>query len=625
MASSSSAPLLILILLLHLPFHRIPFTAANNLHRSRSLGLDLTSDAALTSNLATVPPTRFFEVTKPIDTLPTKPCSYLVLRHQFAYTYGKPPILANYYPPSGHGCPAREFSKIVLEWTATCRGRQFDRIFGVWLGGVELLRSCTAEPRATGIIWTVQKDITRYHSLLMKNSTLAVYLGNLVDKTYTGIYDVNITMHFYPAAKKSGFDGLNSGNSVPGYGSKADLILPISRNLPLKDGLWFEIENATDTDSKKFSIPQNVYRAVLEVYVSFHERDEFWYGNLPNDYLNANNLTSVYGNGPFREVVVTLDGETVGSVWPFTVIFTGGINPLFWRPITGIGSFDLPSYDIEITPFLSKILDGEVHEFSFSVTNALNVWYIDANLHLWVDEKSKRTTSKLLSYSSVPLLYSSKLDFKGLDGKFLIGASRSILATGWVNSSYGMITTRWTQKFNFSNHMIVGNEANMQTVNQLIHYDDRVDLKTESSSVKFIRSYKKFPFIYYSNILDQGNGTSFEVANVTFAFNENRGKNAAFGVSKSKLRNVQRANGYIVVKNNLVVSGLGSTAEVYKYDSSRDCYFRNVSSSNYTILHDDVENSCEGGERQSPLGFGLKRHAIVQFRRAVLESESEGI
>ena len=60
-------------------------------------------------------------------------------------------------------------------------------------------RSCTAEPRATGIVWSVEKDITRYYSLLMKNQTLAVYLGNLVTKTYTGVYHVNITIQFYPA------------------------------------------------------------------------------------------------------------------------------------------------------------------------------------------------------------------------------------------------------------------------------------------------------------------------------------------------------------------------------------------------------------------------------------------
>ena len=118
---------------------------------------------------------------------------------------------------------------------------------------MEILRSCTAEPRATGIVWTVEKDITRYYSLLMTNQTLAVYLGNLVDKTYTGIYHVNISVHFYPAEENYGFSGLNIDDSA---NSVADLILPISRNLPLNDGLWFEIQNSTDVESKEFRIHQ---------------------------------------------------------------------------------------------------------------------------------------------------------------------------------------------------------------------------------------------------------------------------------------------------------------------------------------------------------------------------------
>ncbi|GFZ12397.1 peptide-N4-(N-acetyl-beta-glucosaminyl) asparagine amidase A protein [Actinidia rufa] len=155
------------------------------------------------------------------------------------------------------------------------------------LGGVDLLRCCTAEPGATGIDWTVKKDITSESQFLMR-----------------------------------------------------------------------EIRE-TDIESKKFEIPRNAYRAVLEVYVSFHENDEFW------------------------EVLVTLDGIEVGAVWPCTVIYTGGVNPLLWRPITVIGSFDLPSYDIEVTPFLGTMLDEKTHEIAFRVTNALNVWLIDANLHVW--------------------------------------------------------------------------------------------------------------------------------------------------------------------------------------------------------------------------------------------------
>ncbi|GMY23118.1 peptide-N4-(N-acetyl-beta-glucosaminyl) asparagine amidase A-like [Fagus crenata] len=607
MASSMLYSLLFLLLL-----HQSLFSTANLLHKKSLLKQELLSQSHHTP-LNDTPPTLFFEVTKPIKLPKTKPCSYHILQHDFGYTYGKPPVLANYTPPSH--CPSQKFSKIVLQWNATCKGRQFDRIFGVWLGGVELLRSCTAEPRATGIVWSVEKDITRYYSLLMKNQTLAVYIGNLVTKIYTGVYHVNVTIQFYPDDES---DVVSKSDAlVSKHHSPADLILPFSRKLPLNDGLWFQIENSTDIALNEFKIPQNVYRAMLEVYVSFHENDESWYLNFPNEYIEANNLTDTPGNGPFREVVVSLDGKLVGVIWPFTVIYTGGVNPLLWRPITGIGSFDLPSYNIEITPFLGKILDGKSHKFRISVANALNVWYIDANLHLWLDNKSTKVEGELLEHISSPLAVSLISDFKGLNGKFLTSVSRSISSTGWVKSSHGNITTNWIQNFNYKNSMLIGSDGDLQIVNQIIHFNDSVCAQLPSSSVHSTESLKKFDLYFYYNELDDGNGTSLSHENVTLGFFEKKSKNVGFGLSKSSLRNVQNGQGHMAVKNNLVVSGLGSTQQVYKYDGSNFCYFRNVSSSNYTILYDEEGSTCRRGTR-SHSGFGLSRMWSSAAQRAFL-------
>uniref|UniRef100_A0A5B6YK70 Peptide N-acetyl-beta-D-glucosaminyl asparaginase amidase A N-terminal domain-containing protein n=1 Tax=Davidia involucrata TaxID=16924 RepID=A0A5B6YK70_DAVIN len=610
-------PLLSLLLFSLFLLHQ-PLSSTANIHKTALFRSELLSQATPSNH---APLTTFFEVTKPIKLPRTKPCSYLILQHDFGYTYGKPPVLAEYSPPSN--CPSHNFAKIVLEWKATCRGTQYDRIFGVWLGGVELLRSCTAEPRATGIVWTVKKDITRYYSLLMTNQTLAVYLGNVVDSTYTGVYHVNITIHFYPPEVHYNSYEPNSDNSVNGYHSGADLILPISRNLPLNDGLWFEIENSNDIESKEFKIPQNAYRAVLEVYVSFHENDEFWYSNFPNEYIAANNLTDTPGNGPFREVVVSLDGMVVGAVWPFTVIYTGGVNPLLWRPITGIGSFDLPSYDIEITPFLGMILDGKTHEFAFSVTNALNVWYIDANLHVWLDKKSQKSEGKLLKINSLPLLVSLVSNFTGLNGTFLTSVSRSISSTGWVKSSYGKITSNSIQEFNYSNSMVMGNDGNSQIVNQIIDFNDSVSAKTPNSSIHLKKSFKRFPLYLYSDSVDQGNETYASIVNLTLGYNEERVKTAGFGFSVSSLKNLQNGQGYMLVKDNLVVSGLASTQQVYRYNGSRKfCYFRNVSSTNYTILYDSEDSTCSK-RRRSYLGFGLAKWWPPSARRAFLASVSD--
>ncbi|KAM0070915.1 putative peptide-N(4)-(N-acetyl-beta-glucosaminyl)asparagine amidase [Helianthus debilis subsp. tardiflorus] len=527
----------------------------------------LTTDPT-TTNTDTLP-TTFFEVTKPIKLPNTKPCSTHILQHDFAYTYGSPPVSTPYSPPSSSNCPSNTFSRIVLQWSATCKGRQFDRIFCVWLGGVELLRSCTAEPRATGIQWTVKKDITSFH--------------------------------FYP--KELSENGLNLGTLDNKW---ADLIIPISRNMPMNDGLWFEIENSTDVEVKEFRVPQNAYRAVLEVYISFHENDEFWPTNVVNEYVLDNNLTGYPGNGPFREVVVSLDGGVIGAVWPFTVVYTGGVNPLLWRPITGIGSFDLPTYDIEITPFLGSILNGKTHEFGFSVTNALNVWYIDANLHVWLDEKSEKTTGKLLTQNITPLHVSLVSNYTGLNGTFVTKATRSIKSTGWVQSSHGKIVTETTQKFNYTNIMVMAENADSQIVNQIIEFNDSVYAKIPSSVVSK-ESLKTFSFYIHSDTEDKGNGSYAELADITLGFNEKKTGNSGSKSFTSVLENVQNGQGSMFVKGNLVVSGLGSTQQMYKYGDDEFCYFRDVSSSNYTIIYDKEGHTCSKSEK-SGFSFVIGKH-----------------
>ncbi|WJX15729.1 Peptide-N4-(N-acetyl-beta-glucosaminyl)asparagine amidase A [Trifolium repens] len=579
--------------------------SASNLHKLKQLKSNyLSQSTSLHTTHTPQSPTKYFEVTKPIQLPKTKPCSYHVLHHDFGYTYGNPPVIANYTSPSH--CSSNKFSKIVLEWKATCVGRQFDRIFGVWLDGVELLRSCTAEPRTNGIVWIVEKDITRYQSLLLnheKNQTFAVFLGNIVDKTYTGVYHVDVTIHFYPFAVNT-HETKKINSLAFGSGFHADLILPISRNLPLNDGLWFEIQNSTDVGLKEFTIPRNAYRAVLEVYVSFHENDEFWYGNPPNEYLIANNLTNnTPGNGPFREVVVTLDGKVVGSVWPFTVIYTGGVNPLLWRPITGIGSFDLPSYDIEITPFLGTILDGKSHSFGFSVTNALNVWYIDANLHIWLDADSSRTEGELVNHIDKPLVESLVSDFIGLNGTFLTSAKKSILSTGWVRSSFGNITTSFVQNFDYYNKMVMAKDGDKQTVDQIIFFNDSVRAKLPLSYLELVdNTHRKFSLYLDTDALEQNNDTYLAVSNVTLGFDVNTSQSKGSGFSNSFLNNVQDSQGTMVVKKNLVISGVGETKQDYGYKSNESCYFRKIGCSNYTILYDKVKNSCN---KRSHSRFGL--------------------
>ncbi|KAG6479638.1 hypothetical protein ZIOFF_063106 [Zingiber officinale] len=563
MAAAAASPLLLVLFVLAFNanisaarLHRVELTAADE-------GLSLKA-------LPPFAPTTFFEVAKPVPLPPASApaCSALLLQHDFGYTYGQPPVTAAYRPPCARLRRGRSPSHVVLQWHASSQGRQFDRIFGVWLGGVELLRGCTAEPRPNGIVWTVRKDVTRYAALFARPQTLAVYLGNVVDDTYTGVYHVNVSLHFY--FDRSHDRRRAADYQVPSFSAPADLVLPLSRSLPLNDGQWFLIQNSTDVQSTKLAVPANTYRAVLEVYLSFHSRDEFWYTNPPNVYLSENNITDLPGNGPFREVLASLDGEVVGAIWPFTVIHTGGVNPLLWRPISSIGSFDLPSYDIEITPFLGKVLDGKPHEYGFGVTDALNVWFIDANLHLWLDGESSHTSGSLIAYEAPSYAPSLYAQFEGLDGQFKTSARRYISSTGWVNSSFGKITTRFFQKLEFHNSMIFSGNGSNQMINQTIDFECGTYTKHPSSVLFSEHLLRTFPLYLYAGITDQANDAFTQVANLSLGFDEKKLSGEKSGFAYSSLKNLLTARGYMKVKGNLVQSGLGSTEQAYTASGDKD-------------------------------------------------------
>ncbi|KAK4348671.1 hypothetical protein RND71_031426 [Anisodus tanguticus] len=147
--------------------------------------------------------------------------------------------------------------------------------------------------------------------------------------TVIAVYHVNITFIYYDA-KNANNNYVDNAISiaVSKLGSiddrPADLILPISANG--NSGLWFQIESESELN------------------------DEFWYSNPPDSYIQMNNLNTRRGHVAYREVLLKMDENLVSFV-PFPVVSTGGINPLFWEPVVSIGAFDLPSYDIDLTPF----------------------------------------------------------------------------------------------------------------------------------------------------------------------------------------------------------------------------------------------------------------------------------
>lgn len=101
-------------------------------------------------------------------------------------------VTATYHPPS-----CSDWSQVVLQLHGAVRGVQYDRFGAVWLSGVEILRLTTPEPTPDGITWHVFRDITSMSPILKNSGNMTLQIPNVVDKTYTGVLRVDVSLKFY--------------------------------------------------------------------------------------------------------------------------------------------------------------------------------------------------------------------------------------------------------------------------------------------------------------------------------------------------------------------------------------------------------------------------------------------
>ncbi|XP_010031176.2 peptide-N4-(N-acetyl-beta-glucosaminyl)asparagine amidase A [Eucalyptus grandis] len=558
-------------------------------------------------------PQQYVELTRPLPyTLLPPACTHRIVTHSFADTLGSPPFTAPYSPPPPSSlCPSPPWSSVALELSASSRGDQYDRIAALWLGGVELLRTSTAEPNDDGVFWKVRKDVTRYSSLLSRSGIeVSMMLENIVNDEFTGIYHVNVTLLFYssvgsgagprvPASQLSSISKLGLGSEELGGNSvnsatlgaaawdynppPADLILSVSDDGDR--GSWYWIERGLDLRSKKIIIPANTVRAVLELCVSFHGNDEFWYSNPPDSYLRENNLTTGRGNGAYREVLVMIDGTLVGSEVPFPVVFTGGINPLFWEPIVAIGAFILPSYDIELTPFLGTLLDCKPHEFAIGVANGISYWLVNANLHLWLDHGSKRVQAKSAAIAPTVHHVERESEFRQLDGSFKVKAKRKERFVGWVKSSAGNFTTIVSTGYKVKNSISFTGNGTYKLMKQKMKAKREVTTENEAG-VPVARTFVKrsYPLrVITSTLPGSKKDTYVLVTNVSHSQLERW----SYGDQSGSVRNSQDSRGWMEVKDHDVLSGTAETKQSYNYADEFICYLRRAEAADGKLVGDN--------------------------------------
>jgi hypothetical protein len=344
-----------------------------------------------------------------------------------------------YAPPAA--CPG-PWQQVVLEADYSVEaGRQFDRTATLWIGGVNVYFGTTAEPSANvARAWHIERDLTEYGALLRAPSEGRAELGNLVNSTFTSSLWGTAQLAFYPAS-----DDDDRSHSA------ADVVLPLSGSAT---GGTVALFDPSAELAATFQLPRNIERAFLDVVLQHQgANDEFWYACVPTNL--AGELQSCVGTA-FREGQLSIDGQPAGVVPIFPWIFTGGIDPFFWRPIPAPQALNFVPYRVDVTPFAGALSDGNPHRFAIRVTNNSQFFSTTATLLLYLDHGSSQVTGAVTrnTIGSPSPAVNPQLTTGSdgtVSGTVSTISSRRFVLTGWVKTSHGRIQTEIAQDIEFSN------------------------------------------------------------------------------------------------------------------------------------------------------------------------------
>mmetsp|Transcript_20722 Transcript_20722/g.34206 ORF Transcript_20722/g.34206 Transcript_20722/m.34206 type:complete len:562 (-) Transcript_20722:137-1822(-) len=254
-----------------------------------------------------------------------------------------------------------EWGMVVVDLQGRVGGRQFDRFGAMWVNNSEVLRLTTPEPHHPGnISWTLSRDLTEYTHLFSDRFIRAgMVIPNVVNEKYTGVLELTVTLSIY-------YRWIPDVQPMIPYVSS----LAIANESDPLNSIKVFGDNVYNGEIK---LPiKNAGQVYLDVYATGHGKEEFYYSDQGNDTT------------PFREIVVYVDGEPYFGQIPFPVVYTGGINPGLWRPISGILSFQVEPYRFDLSPFVGVLNDGHPHNISVAIAGVGKTpdgyWFVDAVL-----------------------------------------------------------------------------------------------------------------------------------------------------------------------------------------------------------------------------------------------------
>jgi hypothetical protein len=526
------------------------------------------------SNPATAEP----PVTRPT----TKPCTVTLFNNEAFNDYSAHPM--TFTPAAGCKGP---WAKVVLNLDLTVTaGTQYDRTASLYLGNANIFYGTTAEPRAAlSPSWHVERDVTDLSAIFKTAQTGNAIIYNIYNTQYNGGIYGTATLQFYPA------DFRNPAADTP------DMVVPVSGvNSP------YELDTTSSAVTTTVTLPRNITKAYLDVISQGQSSDEFWYLAVPNDVSTE---LETYGGTAFRETEVSIDGKPAGIAPVSPWIFTGGIDPYLWEPITGVETLNFKPYRVDLTPFAGMLSDGSPHTVSISVYNANSYFLATANLLLYRDKFRAETggavVENTLSPAPTPVVEEKLTTANGaITGHVIDSSKRTFTVKGYVNTSLGRVETTVNSTVDFKSNQTFNVSTTgvpeIQNVDQTSTVDSTTTTQLGILAEK-VEKHWAFPLLLDYSFVQNSDGTYTQVVSSDQKHEVSQSTSInGFPVASSETTEKVKSSDTLVYNSALsAINAVGPTVSSAKYvskDSTGNCWSRSLESKSRVLTSVKDDKAC---------------------------------
>lgn len=353
-------------------------------------------------------------------------------------------------------------------------------------------------------------------------------------------------------------------------------------------------------------LPSSAVRAVMAVSACGQAAEEFWWSNaFSSDALTFNDSNvQLDGYSPFREVQLYIDGFLAGIIWPFPVVFTGGVSLGFWRPIVGIDAFDLRQPEIDISPFLPLLTDQQDHSFELKVTgldllknhtavpssSVGSNWVVSGSIFVYLNDTASSSTRSSVAHKGpqiaapIPNISVSRdleTDSNGANEtlSYFIQVERELMVTS-PDSDYS-----WTQSLSFSNHALIGQKGLVQTNNQTTTGTNSVSQKDEHIVAEGVC----FEYPIYFHTIDRPAGETDAQMERGLSITSSGSDGVStytFHAGPSSLHTKQWGDAHYKANDGKNSVSFGDTSEMFDSETDDISYHRSVRAVNGTVVYD---------------------------------------